>query len=73
MTPATPHKPRRYDTLQTVSKGTDLQSFRFPSDLWRRFAEVARAAGTDRSKVLQNFIRWYIGDPDATTPERPGT
>ncbi|MGA4726306.1 hypothetical protein ACPB67_02700 [Micromonospora taraxaci] len=54
-----------------MSKGTDLQSFRFPSDLWRRFAAVARAAGTDRSKVLQNFIRWYIGDPEGSPPARP--
>lgn len=72
MTPATPHSPPRYDTLPTVSsKGTDLQSFRLPAQLWKRFSDVAKERGTNRSEVLRSFIRWYVGDPDAKLPERP--
>lgn len=71
MTPASPKTPRRYDTLPSVSKGTALQSFRIDDQLWQRFAEVSAKAGTNRSAVLRDFIRWYIGDPDAALPERP--
>jgi hypothetical protein len=40
-------------------------------ELWHRFGEAARAAGTDRSSVLREFIRWYVRDPDAKPPKRP--
>ncbi|TDC63863.1 hypothetical protein E1258_09455 [Micromonospora sp. KC207] len=53
------------------SKGTSLQSFRVATDLWRRFAERAKLAGTNRSEVLRRFIAWYLREPDAELPERP--
>lgn len=68
MTPASPHPPSRRDTLPTVSsKGTDLQSFRIDLDLWKRFAEAAKARGSDRSKVLRDFIREYVGEAAVET------
>lgn len=42
-------------------------------ELWAAFA--AAVAGqeprTDRSEVLREFIRWYVGEPDARQPRRP--
>ena len=38
--------------------------------LWERFGEATAAAGTDRSTVVREFIRWYLRIPDAKLPER---
>jgi metal-responsive CopG/Arc/MetJ family transcriptional regulator len=40
-------------------------------DLWQRLGEVAEQAGTDRSTVIRDLVRWYVRDPDATPPKRP--
>lgn len=53
------------------SKGTDRQSFRMPPDEWREFGEATQAAGVDRSAVVRDFIRWYLGKPGAGLPDRP--
>lgn len=39
-----------------------------PEDLWVRFGELAEP---DRSVVLREFIRWYVGEQDAKMPKRP--
>ncbi|MEV4521497.1 hypothetical protein AB0J77_14810 [Micromonospora tulbaghiae] len=54
-----------------MSKGTALQSFRVANDLWKRFAEQADLAGTNRSEVLRRFIAWYLREPGADLPQRP--
>jgi hypothetical protein len=38
--------------------------------LWERFGVAARAAGTDRTALVREFIRWYLREPDAKLPER---
>lgn len=51
---------------------TPLRRIRFDDDLWSRFAEAVRDVDPelDRSKVLRQFVRWYIGDA-AEPPRRP--
>lgn len=46
-------------------------TFRTRRRRWRRFAVVARAAGTNRTRVLNGFIDWYTHTPHATRPARP--
>jgi hypothetical protein len=46
---------------------TPLHNIRVDADLWQRFAEATAAAGSNRTEVLVNFIRWYVRD----LPERP--
>lgn len=52
---------------------TALRRFRTTDELWDRFNEAVQKADpeADRSKVLRNFIRWYINEPGAKLPERP--
>jgi hypothetical protein len=47
--------------------GTQRTAIRIEPDLWERFAEVAKP---NRSAVLRDFIRWYVGDKGATMPRR---
>jgi hypothetical protein len=43
---------------------------RVPEELWIKFGEATGRAGTDRSAVLREFIRWYVRER-RTPPERP--
>lgn len=47
------------------------RTIRIEKDLWDQFGAACAAADTDRSAVLREFIRWYIGEPDAALPKRP--
>jgi len=38
--------------------------------LWERFGAAAAAAGSDRSTVVRELIRWYLREPGAELPER---
>jgi hypothetical protein len=38
---------------------------------WADFENAARAADTDRSKLIQQFIAWYLHRAGATLPSRP--
>jgi hypothetical protein len=51
-------------------RGTPRQTIRVDEDLWVKFGELTAAEGLDRSSVLRNFIRWYIGQPGAKPPVR---
>lgn len=42
-----------------------------PEDLWTRFGEATAEAGTDRSTVLRDFMRWYLREKEAKVPPRP--
>lgn len=44
---------------------------RAPKELWEGFGKAAAAAGTNRSAVLVQFIRWTIRHPGASLPKRP--
>lgn len=53
---------------------TGLRRFRTTDELWERFANAVDRSGdpeADMSKVLRQFVRWYIGEPGAKMPERP--
>ena len=51
----------------------DLRRVRMPDDLWERFDKAVKRAEPelDRSKILRQFVRWYVGDEGAKLPERP--
>jgi hypothetical protein len=50
-------------------EGSTNRAFRLPDvGLWERFGDVAEP---DRSEVLREFIRWFLGEPGAKLPRRP--
>jgi hypothetical protein len=75
MTPARLPPRERHDTLSPVTgrsgKGTARQTIRVEESLWDRFATASENAGSDRSSVLRDFIRWYVREPRAKMPKRP--
>jgi predicted transcriptional regulator len=52
-------------------RGTPHAAVRIPEDVWRRFHELALAAGTDRSALIRQFVAWYLREPGAKLPDRP--
>ncbi|WP_433568138.1 hypothetical protein ACQP1O_43060 (plasmid) [Nocardia sp. CA-151230] len=59
------------DNPLPVSK---FRKFRADDELWNDFADAVRHAPdpeADMSKVLRQFIRWYIRRPGAQIPKRP--
>lgn len=47
-----------------------MRQVRIPPPLWREFGQ---AVGDDnRSAVLRDFMRWFVGEPGARKPRRPG-
>jgi hypothetical protein len=53
--------------------GTQHRSVRVSDEDWTDLGETASAADTDRAKVINSFIRWYLRRPGAELPERPAT
>lgn len=53
--------------------GTPFRRVRMDDDMWSRFNEAVREAEPelDRSKVIREFVRWYLGETD-DLPRRPG-
>ncbi len=49
--------------------GTARTAIRIEPKLWELFGTVA----VNRSAVLRDFIRWYIGEKGAKMPRRPST
>lgn len=45
--------------------------FRVPQDKWNEFGESVRTQDTDRSKLVNAFIDWYMREPGAKLPQRP--
>jgi hypothetical protein len=52
---------------------TPPQRFRLDDDLWVRFEQAVHRADpdSDRSKVLRQFVAWYVREPGAKMPARP--
>jgi hypothetical protein len=71
MTQARGRRHSRHDTFADVTgrsgRGTARQTIRVDEDLWQQFGEVA---DPDRSTVLRDFIRWYVGEQGAKAPKR---
>lgn len=36
------------------------QRFRAPDDLWEEFGQAAKAVDSDRSKLLRQYMAWFI-------------
>lgn len=53
-------------------QGTPFRRVRMDDDMWERFGEAVREAEPelDRSKVIREFVRWYIGETN-DLPRRP--
>lgn len=51
--------------------GARNRNVRFDLDLWTKLGEAAALVGYDRSGVLRQFARWYVGEPGAVLPQRP--
>lgn len=55
---------------------TGLRKFRAPADLWKRFGDAVEGSPdpeADMSKVLRQFLRWYVHEAGARQPERPAS
>ncbi|WP_143254520.1 hypothetical protein [Amycolatopsis azurea] len=59
-------KPGRPATGQTPAR-----SIKMPDERWKNLGKAAERAGSDRSKVLNDFAAWYTDEEDAELPVRP--
>ncbi|MEU1787066.1 hypothetical protein ABZ553_14575 [Streptomyces sparsogenes] len=53
---------------------TELRRFRTTNDLWLRFGKAVENSDdpeVDMSKVLRQFVRWYVHEQGAKLPDRP--
>jgi hypothetical protein len=57
---AVPNQPR--------TKG---RSIRVDDPEWDDLGVLADSLGTDRSKLINEFLRWYLRRPGAKLPDRP--
>jgi hypothetical protein len=55
-----PNKPR-----------TQHRSVRVDDPEWDDAGHATARMGTDRAKVINQFLRWYLRRPGARLPERP--
>jgi hypothetical protein len=54
---------------QRTEGHTPLRQLRIPDDEWKPFG--AAAGDRERTRIVREFIRWYVGEEGATLPERP--
>jgi hypothetical protein len=47
------------------------RSVRVPDDEWDDAGEATAEMGTDRAKIINQFLRWWLRRPGAELPERP--
>jgi hypothetical protein len=50
---------------------TQHRSVRIDDAEWDDAETATASAGTDRAKVINQFLRWYLRRPGAKLPERP--
>lgn len=48
-----------------------MQGIRVPDERWKNLGEAAKKAGTDRSKIVNDFAKWFTREDDTPLPERP--
>lgn len=54
------------------TRGHTRRAFRLDDDdLWEMFRTTTDGAGTDRSAVLRQLVRWYVGEKGVKLPDRP--
>jgi hypothetical protein len=54
---------------QRTEGHTPLRQLRIPDDEWKPFGQAV--GDRERTRVVREFIRWYLGREDADLPERP--
>lgn len=52
---------------------TPHRSIRLEQELWDQLGDAAKAFGYDRSSLIRQLIRWYLGVPGAKPPPRPAS
>jgi hypothetical protein len=64
---------RTVDTIGRVPNQpkTTGRNVRVPDEDWIDLGQAADAMGTDRSKVINQLVRWWLRRPGAGLPERP--
>lgn len=50
---------------------TPNRAVRVEDQVWDEAGHAATEMGTDRTKVINQFLRWYLRRPGARLPERP--
>lgn len=50
---------------------TPVRTLRAEKEEWGPFGSNAKRAGSDRTTVLRQFMRWYNREPGAELPQRP--
>ena len=50
---------------------TQHRSVRVSDEDWADLEAATAVAGTDRAKVINQLIHWYLRRPGAKLPERP--
>lgn len=51
--------------------GTQHRSVRVNDEDWDDAETATASMGTDRAKIINAFLRWYLRRPGAELPERP--
>lgn len=49
-----------------------VKTIRIEPDVWDKLGVAAANVGMDRSALLRQLARWYVGVPGAQLPPRPG-
>ena len=52
---------------------TQHRSVRIEDETWSDADEATKRMGTDRAKIINQFLHWYLRRPGAKLPERPGS
>lgn len=50
---------------------TQHRSVRVDDETWSDADKAAGRMGTDRAKIINQFLHWYLRRPGAALPERP--
>ncbi len=59
------------DVPRPATGKTFVARARIPLEKWERFGDAAVADGTDRSKLINEFVDWYLRERGAKLPARP--
>ena len=60
------------NTVRTPGRAkTQHRSVRIDDPDWGEAEIAAASMGTDRAKIINQFLRWYLRRPGVRLPERP--